>query len=257
MSLMWIYKDEVRPPGKQILYYHHQQELLQHSYIPLTNTIPITSPFENTHQPTISISPPSHSSKMKSTTAALCLISATLSLAAPASNKRDISNPLGFAVPSILKIHDITSNQNTPAWQTSTVRSGGFETSTLYDIPIPAAAQGRTCGLVFRAGRVGAGDAVQGEQALDVFRNGFTDLASLTEGNLREAQLARIRFDAATGLYAFDETAIAPAIREFPCPTGTLHWEAAAVGELDVNVVQQDFSYDGTNVPNGISVAWW
>ncbi|KAI0594171.1 hypothetical protein F4775DRAFT_606778 [Biscogniauxia sp. FL1348] len=191
----------------------------------------------------------------------LCLISATLSLAAPTTLSspkiavRDVAQAAGFALPSIIKSHDVASNQNTPAYETSTVRSGSAETSTLYDIPVPAGLEGRTCGVVFRAG---AGDSVLGEQALDVFRGGWADLAALAEGNLREEQLARLRFDAATGFYAFDDDALDPAIRAFPCPAGAvLHWEAVAVGEFDVNVVAQDFSYDGQNVPNGISVAWW
>ncbi|KAI1638209.1 hypothetical protein F4809DRAFT_600818 [Biscogniauxia mediterranea] len=201
---------------------------------------------------------------MKYTAAALCLVSATLSLAAPTTTTstttkvagRDASHPAGYALPSILKTHDVASNQNTQGSQTETVRNGGVETSTLYDIPIPSGLEGRTCGLVFRAGR--AGDTVLGEQALDVFRGGWADLADLAEGNLRGTQLARLRFDAASGLYAFDDSALPPAVREFPCPAGAvLHWEAAAVGEFDVNIVGQDFAYDGQDVPNGISVAWW
>ncbi|KAI1504807.1 hypothetical protein F5X99DRAFT_405809 [Biscogniauxia marginata] len=197
---------------------------------------------------------------MKYTAAALCLISATLSLAAPTTKvaTRDASNAAGFALPSIIKNHDVTSNLNTQDVQTATVRNGGIETSTLYDIPISADLQGRTCGLVFRAANIGNGDNVLGEQALDIFRNGFQDLAALYEGNLRDTQLARIRFDAASGFYQFDEQAIVPAIREFPCPAGgVLHWESVAVGEFDINVVKQDFVFDGQNVPNGISVAWW
>ncbi|KAI1486693.1 hypothetical protein F5X96DRAFT_653941 [Biscogniauxia mediterranea] len=209
---------------------------------------------------------------MKYTAAALCLISATLSLAAPTTTTtstttkvagRDAAHPAGYALPTILKVHDVASNQNTAGSQTATVRrndGGGAETSTLYDIPIPSGLEGRTCGLVFRAGRVGAGDTVLGEQALDVFGGGWADLAGLAEGNLRGTQLARLRFDAASasGLYAFDDSALPPSVREFPCPAGeVLHWEAAAVGEFDVNIVGQDFAYDGQNVPNGISVAWW
>ncbi|KAI0454410.1 hypothetical protein F5B21DRAFT_475292 [Xylaria acuta] len=186
---------------------------------------------------------------MKYATAALGLLSATLSAAAPTTTA-------GYAVPSILKIHNIATNYNYQDSRTSTVRSGTFETSTLYDIPIPAAAAGRTCGLVFRAAN--SNDAVQGTGALDIFKNGFTDLASLTQGNLRDQQIARIVFNADTDFYDFKRIDFTPTVDSFPCPAGnTLHWEAAAVGTFDVNVVQQDFSYDGTNVPNGISVAWW
>ncbi|XXG97867.1 hypothetical protein Hte_004181 [Hypoxylon texense] len=208
---------------------------------------------------------------MKYTTAVLTLASATLSLAAPTSTTtskvigaREEHAWAGFAVPSIIKNHDVASNLNTQDAQTATVRSGGAETSTLYDIPVPAAAAGRTCALVVRAGRVGAaggagGDNVLGERALDVFRNGFADLAALPAGNLRDAQLARVRFDADAGLYRFDKVGFAsPAVESFPCPAGkTLHWETVAVGEFDINVIQQDFQVDGANVPNGLSVGWW
>ncbi|KAI0443169.1 hypothetical protein F4803DRAFT_516499 [Xylaria telfairii] len=186
---------------------------------------------------------------MKFTTAALSLLSATLSVAAPTTTS-------GYAVPSILKIHNIGTNQNYQDYRTNTIRSGNYETSTLYDIPIPASAAGRTCGLVFRSAK--PGDTVTGEKALDIFKNLFTDLASLTSGNQRDQELARIVFNPNTGLYEFKRSDVTPTIDSFPCPAGkTLHWEAAAVGTFDVNVVEQDFSYDGTHIPNGISVAWW
>ncbi|GAP83717.2 hypothetical protein SAMD00023353_0501090 [Rosellinia necatrix] len=185
---------------------------------------------------------------MKYATVALSLLSATLSVAAPTTTS-------GYAVPSILKVHDITTNQNVQGTKTNTSRSGTSESSTLYDIPIPAAAAGRTCGLVFRAS---GADTVQGAAAMDIFKNGFTDLASLTQGNLRDQQLARIVFNPSTGAYDFKRADFTPTIDSFPCPAGqTLHWEAAAVGEFDVNLVRQDFAYDGVNAPNGISVAWW
>ncbi|KAI0112273.1 hypothetical protein GGR51DRAFT_569085 [Nemania sp. FL0031] len=185
---------------------------------------------------------------MKYTTAALTLLSATLSVAAPTATS-------GYAVPSILKVHDVKTNLNTQAWSTSTQRSGTTETSTLYDIPIPAAAAGRTCGLVFHA--LGT-ENIQGTKSLDIFKNTFTDLASLTQGNLRDQQIARIVFNPTTGNYDFKRQDFTPTVDSFPCPAGnTLHWEAAAVGEFDVNVVHQDFAYDGVHVPNGISVAWW
>ncbi|KAK5636595.1 hypothetical protein RRF57_012307 [Xylaria bambusicola] len=185
---------------------------------------------------------------MKFTTAALTLLPATLTVAAPTTTS-------GYAVPSIMKVHDITSNSNSVTGWTNTVRSGNYETSTLYDIPIPAAAAGRTCGLVFKAS---GSDYIQGAQALDIFKNGFTDLASLDSGNLRDQQIARIVFNPATGNYDFKRSDFTPTVESFPCPAGkVLHWEAAAVGEFDVNIVAQQFGYDGTNVPNGISVAWW
>ena len=201
---------------------------------------------------------------MKYTTAALCLVSATLSVAAPTApvaqvSGRDQHAYGGFAVPSIIKNHDIASNLNTQDVQTATVRNGGIETSTLYDIPIPEAAAGKTCALVIRAQNVGNGDNILGEQAMDVFRNSFTDLASLPSGNLRDTELARVRFDAATGFYNFDKVGFAnPAIEAFPCPAGkTLHWETVAVGEFDINVIKQDFSLNGADAPNGLSVGWW
>jgi hypothetical protein len=152
-------------------------------------------------------------------------------------------------------VHSIATNQNYPDVKTSTIRSGTFESSTLYDIPIPAAAAGRTCGLVFHAL---SSDQIQGTGALDIFKNSFTDLASLTQGNLRDQQIARIVYNPNTGYYDFKRIDFTPTVDSFPCPAGkTLHWEAAAVGEFDVNIVKQDFAYDGVHVPNGISVAWW
>ncbi|KAI1426351.1 hypothetical protein F5Y12DRAFT_742951 [Xylaria sp. FL1777] len=184
---------------------------------------------------------------MKFTTAALALLPATLSVAAPATTA-------GSAVPSILKIHNIATNLNYQDSRTSTVRSGTFETSTLYDIPIPAEAAGRTCGLVFHASGY---DYLDGTKSLDIFKNSFTDLASLTSGNLRNQQIARIVFNPNTGNYDFKRSDFTPTVDSFPCPAGqTLHWEAVAVGDFDVNSVSQDFAYAG-GVPNGISVAWW
>ncbi|KAI1803145.1 hypothetical protein F4811DRAFT_526203 [Daldinia bambusicola] len=200
---------------------------------------------------------------MKYTTAALCLVSATLSLAAPTGTStvsaRGEHAFAGFAVPSIIKNHDIASNLNTQDWKTSTVRNGNIETSTLYEIPIPQAAAGKTCALVIHAGCLGSDDSVLGEKALDLFRNSFTDLANLPSGNLRDTQLARVRFDDATGFYNFDKVGFAnPAVESFPCPAGnTLHWETVAVGEFDINIIKQDFAVNGANVPNGLSVAWW
>ncbi|KAI0874968.1 hypothetical protein GGS24DRAFT_457493 [Hypoxylon argillaceum] len=189
---------------------------------------------------------------MKFTTATLALLSATLSVAAPTTTSTAAP---GYAVPSILKVHSINTNANTQGVKTSTVRQGTSETSTLYDIPIPAAAAGRTCGLVFHAS---SSDTVQGSAALDIFKNGFTDLASLAQGNLRDQQIARIVFNPSTGNYDFKRADFTPTVDSFPCPAGqTLHWEAVAVGELDVNIVAQDFAYDGVHVPNGISVSWW
>jgi hypothetical protein len=185
---------------------------------------------------------------MKYTTAALSLLSATLSLAAPTTTA-------GYAVPSVLKVHNIATNLNVADVKTSTIRSGNFETSTLYDIPIPAAAAGRTCGLVFHAS---SADSVQGTGSLDFFKNGFTDLAALTQGNLRDQQIARVVFNPNTGFYDFKRSDVTPSVDSFPCPAGkTLHWEAAAVGQFDINIVKQDFAYDGVHVPNGLSVAWW
>ncbi|KAI1266137.1 hypothetical protein F5Y18DRAFT_435090 [Xylariaceae sp. FL1019] len=192
---------------------------------------------------------------MKSTTAAVALLSATISMAAPTLNSRTPAAGSGYAVPSVVKIHSINNNLNTFSTATSTVRSGDFETSTLYDIPIPEAAAGKTCALVFKASD---SDTVAGTGALDISKNEFTDLASLTEGNLRDQQLARIVYDPDTGLFDFDRAAFTATVDSFPCPAGkVLHWEAAAVGEVDTVVIQQDFSHDGAHVPNGLSVAFW
>ncbi|KAI2602310.1 hypothetical protein GGR54DRAFT_529035 [Hypoxylon sp. NC1633] len=204
---------------------------------------------------------------MQYSTAALCLISATLSLAAPTSisssskaiSERQEHGYAGFAVPTIIKIHDGTSGQNTADTQTATARKDGAETSTLYDIPIPGEAAGKTCTLLIRAAKTEDGDVSVGEQAMDIFKNRFLDQDGLASGNQRDTQLARVRFDAATGFYQFDEAGFAnPSIESFPCPAGkTLHWESVAVGEFDINFIQQDFTVDGANAPNGFSVGWW
>lgn len=198
---------------------------------------------------------------MKATTAALALLSATVSMAAPTTMTPRFT-PTGYVVPKLIKSHDIQTNLNAVDIQTSTVRNGNTETSTLYDIPIPQALGGKTCALVFRAGQIGSGDVVEGEQAMDIFRNNFEDLSTLQYGNLRDQELARIRFDATSGYYVFDVVDVVPKIDNFPCPAGrTLHWESVAVGTYDVNIVQQEFSQDGTysgsGIPNGLSIAWW
>ncbi|KAI1327577.1 hypothetical protein F5Y16DRAFT_371073 [Xylariaceae sp. FL0255] len=130
------------------------------------------------------------------------------------------------------------------------------ETSPLYSIPILEYTAGKTCGLVFRA--AGSSDSVQGTGGLDIFKIDFTDLATLDSRNLRDSELARTTFDANTKLYDFDTADVTPLNQSFPCPAGkTLAWEAAALGEFGVDVVAQDFAWDGASVPNGLSVALW
>ncbi|KAH8675539.1 hypothetical protein BX600DRAFT_432111 [Xylariales sp. PMI_506] len=196
---------------------------------------------------------------MKYSAAAVAIISATGTLAAPAAAKRDYSTPdyLGFVFPSVLKTHSINTNVNTFSDQTVTVRNGNAETSTLYQLPIPAEAAGKTCGLLVRA--YYAGDDVEGEQALDIFNNNIDDLAALEQGNFRNQQLARVRLDTSSeGFFVFDESPIAPLIQSFPCPVGkTLEWESVAVGTADTVIISQDYSWDGTNFPNGLTIAFW
>ncbi|KAH9896148.1 hypothetical protein F4778DRAFT_793890 [Xylariomycetidae sp. FL2044] len=208
---------------------------------------------------------------MQYTTALLTLLStaATLTQAAPTTtapklSPRDASSPSGYIVPNLLKSHDIKGGQNWPTGETAAIRNDAYDNlvSTLYSIPVPASLAGRTCGLVFTAQpQLRDGDDVRGAMAMDVFSNGFAagGLAALEAGNLRDRQLARIRFDAGAGAYAFDEAAFAqPAVRAFACPAGeTLAWEAAPVGDFDVNLVQQSFVAEAGAVPRGLSIAWW
>ncbi|XDG03124.1 hypothetical protein ABKA04_002739 [Annulohypoxylon sp. FPYF3050] len=192
---------------------------------------------------------------MKYTTAALCLISSTLTLAAP-TTKRDAFS--GFIVPSVLKVHDINSNLNTASPHTSTIRTAnGFETSTLYQIPIPADLSGKTCALVIHAT---SADQIEGTAELDIFNNLFADLSNLPSGNQRNQQLARVKYNSGTGFYDFDTVGFAnPKIQSFPCPAGTtLKWESVAVGTYDVNVIAQDFvNVVGSAAPNGLSVGYY
>ncbi|KAI1454130.1 hypothetical protein F4805DRAFT_440826 [Annulohypoxylon moriforme] len=192
---------------------------------------------------------------MKYTTAALCLISSTLTLAAP-TTKRDTFS--GFIVPSVLKIHDINSNANVASQHTSTIRTtNGYETSTLYQIPIPASLSGKTCALVIHAT---SNDQIEGTEELDIFNNLFADLNNLPTGNQRNEQLARVKFNAGTGFYDFDTVGFAnPKIQSFPCPAGnTLKWESVAVGSFDVNVIGQEFAnVEGPNAPNGLSIGYF
>ncbi|KAI1762743.1 hypothetical protein GGR53DRAFT_467990 [Hypoxylon sp. FL1150] len=60
---------------------------------------------------------------------------------------------------------------------------------------------------------------------MDVFKNGWADLATLASGNLRWL---------ASG------------------PTLVLGFDS-----FDVNVIQQDFQGDGAYVNNGLSIGWW
>ncbi|KAI1825412.1 hypothetical protein F4861DRAFT_501949 [Xylaria intraflava] len=191
---------------------------------------------------------------MKYTTAALCVLSATLSLAAPAPQAPP--TPAGYAVPSVLKVHSINTNLNTAATASSTVRNGNVETSTLYQIPIPAAAAGLTCAFVFTAS---ATDTVQGTQTMDIFSNTFTDLATLTSGNLRDQPLGRVVYNPTTGYYDFNSADVTPRVVAFPCPAAgtSLYWETVAVGDFDVNNVRQDFTPPAGAPPNGISVAYY
>lgn len=202
---------------------------------------------------------------MKYINTALTLLSATGALAAPAAKRAETStaagysHPIGFVLPSLIKSHDVNTNVNTQDFQTATVRNGGNELSTLYEIPVPASLAGRTCGLVIAAGKLGGGgDNILGEAAMDIFNNNIASLAATAQGNFRNQELARVRFDAATGLYEFDAVDVTPKIQEFPCPAGkTLEWESVAVGDFDINVIRQDFAFDGQHIPNGLSIAYW
>ncbi|KAH8196986.1 hypothetical protein TruAng_008845 [Truncatella angustata] len=163
----------------------------------------------------------------------------------------------GFILPTLLKNHDIPTNDNALDLQTATVRNGVAETSTLYEIPVPAELAGKTCSLVIQAGHLGRGDNILGTQAMDIFNNNIESLATLDYGNHRNKQLARVHFDSTTGLYAFDETVLPPLIKSFPCPAGkTLEWESVAVGDFDINVIRQDFEVDGKHIPNGLSIGY-
>ncbi|KAI1084856.1 hypothetical protein F5B20DRAFT_223280 [Whalleya microplaca] len=195
---------------------------------------------------------------MKSLNVALCLLSATASLAAPSPqlSSRQVFEYLGVAAPSVVKIHNISTNLNTFSDHTQTVRNGSLETSTLYEIPIPAAAAGRTCRLVIRASNVGSGDVVQGTQALDVFHNTFTDLADLDSGNLRGEEVARVVFNASTGNYDFDTTAFPPTVDGFPCPSGNYSLETVAVGDFDVNIFGQNFE-DAHAPSEGLGIGYF
>jgi hypothetical protein len=193
-------------------------------------------------------------------TAITLLSAATGAFAIPSRFTRDANSTsyAGFIFPNVLKNHDLTSNLNTDDVQTATVRNGGIETSTLYQLPIPESAQGKTCTLVVFAGKVGNGDNILGERALDIFNNNIDDLAALGEGNFRNQQLARVRFNSSSALYDFDIANFTPKIQSFPCPAGkTLEWESVAVGEFDINVIKQDFSFDGVNIPNGLTIAFF
>ncbi len=104
---------------------------------------------------------------MKYTAAAITILAAaTGAMAAPATAKgiaarnqtnSNTSGYAGFIFPTVLKNHDVVSNQNTDDVQTATVRNGGGETSTVYSLPIPAEAAGKTCSLVVFAVRDGGG----------------------------------------------------------------------------------------------------
>lgn len=197
------------------------------------------------------------------TTAAAALALAAGAIAAPAgASKREVEYK-GFIVPTVVANHDVNSNLNYLDDKTDTVREPGIETTTLYELPIPEAAAGKICRLVVFAGRVGHGDIVEGEQALDIFNNNIDNLAELKQGNLRNLQLARIRFDEYSGLFDFDLDDFNAIIDEFPCPAGaTLEWESVSVGERNKVVIEQDFAPEGQEnvlyeMPNGLSIAFY
>ncbi|KAI0392718.1 hypothetical protein F5Y17DRAFT_435225 [Xylariaceae sp. FL0594] len=192
--------------------------------------------------------------------ALLSLFSASASLAAPTTNTPAAAT--GFALPSLIRAHNVTSNANSgvegsesvPAL--STFRRARDEMTTLFDIPIPASAAGRTCALVIKASP--PFDVVYDGTKLDIFANGFTDLAVLTQGNLRDRQLARVVFNAHTNVFDFLRADFVPTIDAFPCPAGkTLHWEAVSVGEDVFTFIAQASVVLGSEVPEGLSVAWF
>ncbi|KAI1872776.1 uncharacterized protein JN550_003650 [Neoarthrinium moseri] len=163
----------------------------------------------------------------------------------------------GFILPSIVKNHDINSNLNTRSSQAVTSRTVNSETSSLFEIPIPANLTGKSCHLVISADVASNGDAVSGSQAMDIFSTNIVDLVSMRQGNLRNIQQARMRFNTTSGLYTFDETILAPRLKDFPCPAGTqLELESVAVGDYDINNIRQDFIYNGQKAPNGLSIGY-
>ncbi|KAK9421586.1 hypothetical protein SUNI508_05516 [Seiridium unicorne] len=203
----------------------------------------VTIPYQNTTVPCNGTTPTNSTIPSNSTTP---------------SNTTTPTKYSGFVLPTLLKIHHIPTNENTEDVQIATQRNGPAETSTLYEIPVPEELAGKTCSLVIRAGLLGNGTIIQGTQAMDIFNNNIESLAKLQSGNLRNLQLARVRFDYKTSLYAFEETVLPPRIRSFPCPAGkTLEWESVAVGDFDMNVIKQDFESNGQGIPNGLSIGYY
>lgn len=165
---------------------------------------------------------------------------------------------VGFILPTVLKIHDISTNNNEETQKTVTVRKGAAETSTLYEIPVPNDVHGKTCGLVIRAGHLNGGDEIKGTKSIDIFNNTIESLADLNYGNRRNIHLARVDFYEHTGMYRFDHKFYPDGLKSFPCPAGTtVEWESVAVGDMDSNIIHQDFKVDGQQVPNGLSIGYY
>ncbi|KAJ2904669.1 hypothetical protein MKZ38_007410 [Zalerion maritima] len=192
-------------------------------------------------------------------TVAAALAFAAGSMAAPAAASKREPEYEGFIVPTVLSVHDVNSNLNNLGETTKTVRQPGIETTTLYEIPVPPEAVGKTCKLVVFSGD--EYDIVEDEQALDIFNNNIDDLSALEQGNFRNNLLARVRFDEYSGFFEIDAGDVTPVIDEFTCPDVILQWESVSVGEKNKVVLKQDFAEYGENVldylPNGLSIAFY
>ena len=154
-----------------------------------------------------------------------------------------------------MAVHSINTNQNTLSKELNTVRQGNTETSTLLSLVIPAWANGSTCNTVIFAGKQGRGDTVSGTASVDIFSTLITDINDTPAGNQRNAELARMVFGTANHMFNFDDSDVPAKIQNFPCPGGkTLQWEIVAVGDGDSVIIQQDFIFNGTGFPNGLSI---
>ncbi|KAG8423088.1 hypothetical protein J3459_008214 [Metarhizium acridum] len=161
-----------------------------------------------------------------------------------------------YILPNAMAVHSINDNGNTPSRRIDTVRQGQRENSTLLSFEVPPQADNRTCTASIFAGHLSNGDSVSGEKTVDIFSTNITDINNTPSGNMRNMQLARLRFNPNSKRFDF-VGGMPSSIREFQVRTGdVLQWEIVAVGTEDEISIEQDFNQEGPRLPNGMFIEY-
>ncbi|KID85259.1 hypothetical protein MGU_07497 [Metarhizium guizhouense ARSEF 977] len=161
-----------------------------------------------------------------------------------------------YILPNAMAVHSINDNGNTPSRRVDTVRQSQRETSTLLSFRVPPQADNKTCTASIFAGHLGNGDRVGGDKTVDIFSTNIIDINMTPSGNMRNMQLARLRFNPNSKRFEFVSD-MPSSIRQFQVRAGDLlQWEIVAVGTEDEVSIEQDFNQEGSGLPDGMFIEY-